>query len=78
MYVSILVSRCDIDHFLYGPISIEMLINSSLSISVPCRQELSKFREEIADFAGTLVSAEGNDNRPMQPLNGRQPQYCSL
>lgn len=40
--------------------------------------QLSKYRTGLANAAGSLASDEGNNNRPLQALNGRTVAYCQF
>ena len=38
--------------------------------------QLQQFRSALAQAPGSLVDAQGNNVRPLQPLNGRLAHYC--
>jgi carbonic anhydrase len=38
--------------------------------------QLQQFRSGVAKAPGSLVDAQGNNVRPLQPLNGRLAHYC--
>jgi carbonic anhydrase len=40
--------------------------------------QLQQYRTGLVTAEGTLASETGGNNRPLQPFNGRKPQYCRL